>query len=137
MCLVDSGSFTHAINAEEDLPEFEILPLKASQIGRDGESACGEIMHRRGRMKTQGSVEGIPLALTWDVMSVKVPILSVRKLVRDAHNVFFQRYGGHIKNLVTGARIPFFEYQGVYYLKYKIQQPNEAPSEPGFGRPVP
>ena len=94
-------------------------------------------MTRRGRVKTKGSVEGVPLALTWDVMSVKVPIVSVRKLVRDAHNVFFQRYGGFIKNLVTGAKIPFFEYQGVYYMKYKIDQSGTPPPEPSFGRPVP
>ena len=88
-------------------------------------------------MKTKGSVEGIPLDLTWDVMAVKVPIVSARKLVRDSHNVFFQLHGGFIRNLLTGAEIPCFEYQGVYYMKYKIPQPDSKPSEPVFGRPVP
>ena len=130
-------SHTQAIDAESDLPDFEVLPLKASQVGKDGESACGEIMRRKGRVKTKGSVEGIPLDLTWDVMAVKVPIVSVRKLVRDSHNVFFQHHGGFIRNLITGAEIPFFEYQGVYYMKYKVNSPDTDPVKPVVGRPVP
>ena len=123
LCLVDSGSFTHAIDAEEDLPEFDVIPLKDSQLGRDGESASGEIMKRLGKVKTEGTVEGMPLALTWDVMKVKVPIISVRKLVRDLHSVHFKKHGGYIKDLRTGNRMPFFEYQGVYYVKYRVSTP--------------
>ena len=70
-------------------------------------------------------------------MDVKVPIVSVRKLVRDSHNVFFQQNGGFIKNLLTGAEIPFFEYQGVYYMKYRVHQPDDKTTTPPFGRPVP
>mgnify|MGYP003315623061 CR=1 FL=1 len=127
LCLVDSGSFTHAIDASEHLPDFEIQPLKESQLGRDGESASGDIMRRLGKVKTEGSVNGLPLALSWDVMKVKVPIISVRKLVRDYHNVYFKKHGGYIKNLRTGHRLPFFEYQGVYYIKYKVEGPEQEP----------
>jgi hypothetical protein len=59
----------------------------------------------------------------WNVMKVKVPILSVRKLVRDQHSVRFQDDGGYIKNLQTGDKIPFFEHMGVYYLIMKIPPP--------------
>ena len=88
-------------------------------------------MKRLGKIKTTGTVEGLPLQLSWDVMKVKVPIISVRKLVRDHHNVAFRKHGGYIKNLKTGHRLPFFEHQGVYYIKYKIQAPS---NEPLFGR---
>ena len=131
LCLVDSGSFTHAIDAAEQLPGFNIVPLKDSQQGRDGESASGEIMRRLGKVQTDGTVDGLPLHLSWDVMKVKVPIISVRKLVRDYHNVAFRKHGGYIKNLKTGHRLPFFEHQGVYYIKYKLQSPND---DPLFGR---
>ena len=50
LCLVDSGSFTHAIDASVDLPEFDLIPLKESQQGKDGESACGGVMNRFGKV---------------------------------------------------------------------------------------
>ena len=133
LCLVDSGSFTHAIDAEEDLPEFDIIPLKESQQGKDGESASGDIMKRLGKVRTEGSVAGQPLNVSWDVMKVKVPILSVRKLVRDFHHVYFKQFGGYIKDLRSGNRLPFFEHQGVYYIKYKINSPE---SKSDFIRPA-
>ena len=75
-------------------------------------------------------------------MKVTVPILSVRKLVRDNHNVWFEKHGGYILNLTTGEKIPFFEFQGVYYLKMKILPPDTSSSvrsenEPDFHRPEP
>ena len=88
-------------------------------------------MKRLGKVKTEGSVDGMPLSLSWDVMKVKVPIISVRKLVRDYHNVYFKRHGGYIKDLKTGNKLPLFEHQGVYYIKYKVNSPN---TEPGFTR---
>ena len=101
-------------------------------------------MKRLGKVCTQGTVEGHTLNIKWDVMDVKVPIISVRKLVRDNHNVRFRRKGGYILNLETRDKIPFFEYQGVYYLKMKFTQPTEPPEicEPcsesvsSFPRPV-
>ena len=96
-----------------------------------------------GRVKTRGTVEGLSLNVHWNAMKVKVPILSVRKLVRDNHLVRFNKGGGYIKNTLTGERIPFFEFQGVYYLKYKVLPPSlresfsEEPIEPVFSRPVP
>ena len=109
--------------------------MKDSQVGRDGESASGKVIRRLGRVKTQGSVEGIALNLHWDVMKVKIPIISVRKLVRDMHNVYFKKEGGVIKNLRTGEKLPFFEAQGVYYIKYKVSRP--ASSSQDFHRPEP
>ena len=137
LCLVDSGSFTHAIDADEELPEFEILPLRENQQGKDGESASGDVMKRLGRVKTKGSVHGMPLDLTWDVMKVTVPIISIRKLVRDMHNVYFKKKGGIIKNLMTGDKMPFFEHQGVYYVKYKVHSPEGHGHEQGFHWPEP
>ena len=138
LCLVDSGSFTHAIDAEEHLPNFEITPLKESQLGKDGESASGEILVRQGKVRTTGTVDGMPLGLSWDVMKVKVPIVSVRKLVRDHFNVYFKKFGGFIKDLKTGNKLPFFEYQGVYYMKYRIDEPPNSPEvASGFAGPVP
>ena len=137
LCMVDSGAFTHAIDAETELPDHELIAIGANERSPDGESACGGIMRCLGRVKTKGTVEGMSLDIAWQSMKVKVPILSVRKLVRDKHHVRFHSGGGYIKNLQTGQRIPFFEYQGVYYLKMKILPPIDQSSSPVFSRPEP
>ena len=128
LVMVDSGSFCHAISPET-LPNHEVTALSKHENNQDAESACGGIMKRLGRIKTQGLVDGISLNVRWNAMNVKVPILSVRKLVRDNHNVWFEKHGGYILNLNTGEKIPFFEFQGVYYLKMKMLPPDFPSSQ--------
>ena len=145
LVMVDSGSFTHAIDADVDLPGHTVTPIGPNEKSGDGESACGHVMKRTGRVKTHGTVAGKSLMVRWNVMKVKVPILSVRKLVRDKHTVRFQDDGGYIRNLLTGDKIPFFEHMGVYYLIMKIPPPEVSnliehtsiESKPVFTRPVP
>ena len=83
-------------------------------------------MKRLGRVTTRGLVEGMKLDIRWNSMKVKVPIRSVRKLVQDNHNVWFEKHGGYILNLLTNEKLPFFEFQGVYYLKMKILPPPDS-----------
>ena len=139
--MVDSGSFCHAIDASTEIPDHEIILLSDNEKSQDGEAADGSIIKRLGRVKTQGTVDGKALNVTWNVMKVKVPILSVRRLVYDNHNVRFKKGGGYIRNLKTGEKIPFFEFQGVYFLKLKITPPVSTGSsvaanhQPVFIRP--
>ena len=135
--MVDSGAFTRAINAESELPSHELIPIGSNERSPDGESACGVIMKCTGKVRTKGVVEGLGLDVHWNSMPVKVPILSVRKLVKDQHHVRFHEQGGYIKCLRTGARIPFFEHQGVYYLKMRFLPPISKPADALFSRPVP
>ena len=99
-------------------------------------------MKRTGRVQTCGTVAGKSLNIKWNAMKVKVPMLSVRKLVHDRHTVRFQENGGYIKQLQTGVKIPFFEHMGVYYLTMKIKPPEhivsqlECEKKPVFSRPV-
>ena len=68
-------------------------------------------------------------------MKVKTPILSVRELIPDGHDAYINKNGGWIKNIGNGKTITFFEFQGVYYLKMKIDKPtanNEKNDEPLF-----
>ena len=138
LVMVDSGAFTHAIDHDVELSDFDfsLIPLKDDEKGLDGESACGGIMKCLGHISTRGTVEGIPLNVTWQSMKVKVPILSVRKLVRDSHSVRFHDGGGYIRCLRTNQRIPFFDHQGVYYLKMKFT-PDKPSHESVFSRPEP
>ena len=65
-----------------------------------------------------------------------MPILSVRKMVRNNHRVQFQDKGGYIENIHTGRRIFFHEHAGVYYLKMKVDDMDLVTdvNESGFAR---
>ena len=91
--MVESGSFCHATNAHTELPKHLIRPLACTDKCQDAESACGGIIKRFGKVRTEGLVDGQELNIKRDAMNVKVPILRVRKLVRDNHNVRFNRKG--------------------------------------------
>ena len=56
-------------------------------------------------------------------MKVKTPILSVRQLVRDGHEVYINAEGGWIRNVENNKWINVVESQGVFYLKTKITKP--------------
>ena len=116
LVMVDSGSFCHAISPEA-LPDHEVTALSKHENNQDAESTCGGIMKRLGRIKTQGLVNGVSLNVRWNALNVKVPILSVRKLVRHNHNVWFEKHGGYIHNLHTGEKIPFVFISGRVLLK--------------------
>ena len=55
--MVDSGAFINAINAEVELPDHFIEPLSECSKNKTAESACGGLMHRGGKVRTQGSVK--------------------------------------------------------------------------------
>ena len=57
------------------------------------------------------------VSIEFDHMHVRTPILSVRKAVRDDHEMYIKRSGGSIKNTVNGKQIKFFEHAGVYYIR--------------------
>ena len=56
-------------------------------------------------------------------MEVQCPILSVRCLIDDGHDVWIKKGGGIIRNLASGKEITFHEHGGVYYCKMKVDQP--------------
>ena len=52
-----------------------------------------------GKVKTTGFVDGTSIAMTWSHMHVKCPIISVRCLVEDGHDVWVRKGGGTFQNL--------------------------------------
>ena len=90
----------------------------------------------KGKVRTTGSVDGTQISKTWSHMHVKCPILSVRCLVEDGHDVWIRKGGGIIRNLQSKKELRFFEHAGVYYLKMKIDQPDGKAAQ-GFARPGP
>ena len=134
LMMVDSGSFAHCVDAEEEFPDHTITePDAKAQSAGNAETACGGILKNLGSIKVSGKVDGQQVSIKFTHMKVKVPILSVRKLVIDQNDVFINRNGGYIHNTVSGKKLNFFEYQGVYYLKMKVDPP-PPPSPPSDSR---
>ena len=130
VAMVDSGSFIHAIDAEEELPGHPIQWFTEEEANRNvAETACGGILKRLGKVNTLGSVDDVPVDITWNHMRVKCPILSVVRLTKDGNEVWIRRDGGEIVNKASGKRLKFFEHNGVYYMKIKIETPSTRSSE--------
>ena len=125
LCMVDSGSFAHAINAEVELPNHKLIPPTEQDQHFFAETACGGKLTKQESVHVECETDGSKVAIEFDSMRVKTPILSVRKLVRYNNEVRFRRHGGCIQNLVSGKKINVFVHQGVYFMELKIQQPND------------
>ena len=118
--MLDSGSFTHAIDADVELPDHEVELCDSDAPGNSAESACGGIIKKWGTVKTTGTVDEVDVNVTWNHMKVGTPILSVRRLVKDGNDVYINKKGGYIINLATGKMMRFYNFQGVYYVKMMI-----------------
>ena len=87
-----------------------------------------------GKVATTGTVGGVHVGVTWSHMRVKCPILSIRCLVDDGHDMRIYKGGGSIRNTSTGKEIQFFEHAGVYYLKMKLDSLKGKPTDSVFSR---
>ena len=77
------------------------------------------------------SNENENVSIEFDHMRVRTPLLSVKKLVRDDHEIG----GGNIKNTTNGKHINFFEHASVQYVKLKTTPPVDSKNnDSGVGR---
>ena len=130
LCMVDSGSFVHAIDAENDLPGHDIEWFGESEASKGvAETACGGILRRLGLVRCKGTIDGHDVEIQWNHMKVKCPILSVLRLTKEGNEVILRNNGGEILNLKSGKRIPFFQHNGVYYLRLQVKRPTGDASE--------
>ena len=139
IALVDTGSFTHAIDAETELPDHAIEACDPDAPGTSAETAGGGILKKLGVVKTKGLIDDSEVEITWDHMKVSTPILSVRKLVKDGNDVYINKNGGYITHLASGKKMRIFNFQGVYYLRMKVISGSSTspPHESDFHRPGP
>ena len=73
-----------------------------------------------GTVRVNGEVDNEKVSIEFDQLRVRTPILSVRKLVRDDHEIYIKRVGGNIRNTTSGKQIKFCEHAGAYYPELKI-----------------
>ena len=135
--LVDTGRFTHAIDADADLPDHDVEECDPDAPGTSAETAGGGVLKKLGVVRTKGIIDGTEVEVAWDHMKVSTPILSVRKLVKDGNDVYINKQGGYIMHLATGKKMRIFNFQGVYYLRMKITSGKRTSPEhrPDFHRP--
>ena len=127
--------FVHAIDADVELPDHHVRENDPEERPMDYETACGGIPKMLDTIRVNGEVDNENVSIEFDRMRVRTPILSVRKLVRDDHEIYIKRGGGNIRNTTSGKQIKFFEHAGVYYLKLKITPPVDSNgNNNGFGR---
>ena len=66
-------------------------------------------------------------------MKVDVPILSVRKYMKNGYDFHFTEEGGYMKCRLNGKVFNFIEAEGAFWIKMKIcDPPSELPSSPVF-----
>ena len=132
--MVDSGSYEHCLDAEEELPDHPVERSPGQDIGQVVETAGGHELPNLGQVRVEFETqEGFESDVTFQNIKVTTPILSVRKLVKKGHQVQFRRGGGAIV-AAGGQRMEFVERGGVYYIKMKIRPPTPANSGLGFTR---
>ena len=137
LCLVDSGSTINAAWIEKHFPQYAkmIHSTEASRRGDTATTACGMELKNKGRCAVHGTVDDLPFSVAFKDMEVELPILSVRKMVRRNNDVRFSGKGGTIRNKNTGRVLKFYEHEGVYFLKLKVNGPDADLGQAGFTRP--
>ena len=83
-----------------------------------------------GKVKTSRLVGGVRVSMMWRHMEVKCPILSVRCLVDDGHDVWIRKGGKDIRNIKSEKEIRCYEHGGVYYLKMKVDKTEGEANRP-------
>ena len=138
LCLVDSGSTVNAAWIEKHFPSYKahVKQTKKSKSGDFATTACGRKIFNKGRCKIQSSAQDHAFPIAFKDMEVELPILSVRKIVKNANRVSFHDGGGSIKNKHSRKTIRFYEHEGVYFLKLKVHGPDDDLQSLDFIRPA-
>jgi hypothetical protein len=125
LCLVDSGSTVNAAWIEKHFPAYAHLVKQtpASLRGDTATTACGKQLANKGRCVIRANVQGEDFTVAFKDMETDLPILSVRKMVKQDNTVNFRNGGGTITNNKTHRVVRFFEHEGVYFIKLKIDDP--------------
>ena len=82
------------------------------------------------------TVEGFNFPVPFQNMKVDVPIISVKKYLRNGYDFHFTEDGGHMRCRLNDRRFKFIEADEAYWIKLKVQKPGSTDSmRPDFARP--
>ena len=127
LCLMDSGSTINAAWISKHFPAYadRVQPTPASRNGDFATTAGGQKLMNKGRVVVHATVDDHVFSPAFKDMETELPILSVRKIVRQNNDVLFRQGGGTIVNRALKRTLRFYEYQGVYFIKLKIKDPSD------------
>ena len=128
LCLVDSGATINAANVGKHFPAYKPLVTQTaeSRQGDGAKTANGHLLVSKGRCLVGAHAQGSDFCISFKDMDIDMPILSVRKMVKNDNVVSFQDDGGSILNRRTGRAIHFYEHEGVYFVKLRIKDPEHT-----------
>ena len=75
--MVDSGSVVHAIDADEELRDHHVEAPSERDQQEVAETACGGLLHKLGKLRVQGTIDGQNVCVAADRMTMKMPVLSL------------------------------------------------------------
>ena len=73
LCMVDSGSFLHAIDADVELPDHNIRENDPKERPMVCETACGGILKKLDTFCVNGEVGNEKVAIEFDHMRIRTP----------------------------------------------------------------
>ena len=134
--MMDSGAGCNGGKCKDLFPKYRVQKHSKTRPQQNVVSACGTKLPHRGHVNLNVEIGGEDHKIPMDDIDVDLPILSVRRIVRQGNLVKFRRGGGYIRNAKTGTRLHFVERQGVYFIKVKVKDPSpEDALEQSFTRP--
>ena len=91
LCLVDSGSTINAAWVEKQLPQYAKHAKETSKSlrGDHATTAGSAKLHNKGRVEIDGTVDGKPFPINFKDMKIELPIVNVRKMVKNQNDVHF------------------------------------------------
>ena len=82
--------------------------------GETATTANGQEMKNEGRCRVDATVGGFDFPICSQNMAVDVPIISVRKIIKNGNRIIFEEDGGTIYNRATSTTLRFEEFDGAY-----------------------
>ena len=129
---VDSGACESVIDAEEQVPEYEVKETQASRSGLAYSSATGEEILNLGEVTLPFvTKEGTKRSMKLQAAGVSRPLASVKRICEAGHFVVFDDEGSYIYNKSTGEINILREESGNYL--FDVWVPLSKNSV--FGRP--
>ena len=136
--LVDSGSTLNAADIAKHFGAYVdlIIASRGQAMGESATTAGGHKLANEGRCRVNATVDGEDFPVPFQNMRVDVPILSVRKYMRNGYDFHFTEHGGYMKCRLNSKIFNFIEADGAFWIKMKIRAPPSGQAKPSvFSRP--
>ena len=122
LALVDSGSTINAADIKKHFPQYasRIVTSKDQMMGNSATTAGGHQLPNLGRCRVDATVEGHNFPVPFQNLKVDVPIISVKKYLRNGYDFHFTEEGGYMRCRLNNRVFQFIEAEDAYWIKLQI-----------------